>query len=117
MPIRKAPPPPGTKIQHPHRFSLNALWIDKTSSKTPESPTNAILFPPMPGITITLNPQQQINELPIFEPFSAEKCFPSNNTYEIVNKPDMPLPPMPPPHKSKPKKVSIYSKFKVFLAN
>lgn len=111
MPIRRAPPPPGTKIQHPHRFSLNALWGDKTSSKTPESPTNAILFPPMPGIKITLNPQQQINELP----FSAEKFSPLNNTYQIVNKPHRPSLPTPPPHKSK--KVSIYSKFKVFLAN
>ncbi|KAI1717260.1 reprolysin (M12B) family zinc metalloprotease domain-containing protein [Ditylenchus destructor] len=28
VPIRKAPPPPGTVIQHPHRFSFSAAWSD-----------------------------------------------------------------------------------------
>lgn len=62
VPTRKAPPPPGTKIQHPHRFSLNAFWGNRTSilAKTPESPTNGIFVSPLSEIKITLNPVSSI---------------------------------------------------------
>ena len=120
VPIRKAPPPPGTKIQHPHRFSFNALWGgDRTSTvvvaKTPESPTNGMFIPPLPGIKITPNPAPQKigfpKNLPIYDPPILDKTpkkyqWPpySNNTSNSESgtaiRPLKSPPPIPPPHRN-----------------